>query len=80
VARLIIGQGMTVVVVGLVMGLVLALAGTRLMSSLLFGVGASDPLAYATAGALLLAMAAVACAIPALRAMRLQPATVLRNE
>ena len=80
VARLVIGQGMTVVGLGIVAGLALALATTRLMSSLLFGVGASDPLAYASAGALLFVVALVACAVPAFRAMRLQPAAVLRNE
>jgi ABC-type lipoprotein release transport system permease subunit len=46
----------------------------------LFNVGAADPIAYATAGTLLLAIACLACAVPALRAMRLQPAAVLRNE
>ncbi|HEX6215930.1 MAG TPA: FtsX-like permease family protein, partial [Vicinamibacterales bacterium] len=80
VAKLIIGQGMTVVAAGTAIGIALALATTRLMSSLLFNVGASDPVAYATAGALLLAVAALACAVPAYRAMRLQPAVVLRNE
>ncbi|MGQ0735853.1 MAG: ADOP family duplicated permease [Acidobacteriota bacterium] len=80
VARLVIGQGMTVVGVGTAVGLGLALASTRLMAGLLFGVGASDPLAYAMAGALLLVVAVLACAVPALRAMRLQPATVLRNQ
>jgi len=80
VAKMVIGQGMTVVVVGTAVGIALAFATTRLMSSLLFNVGASDPIAYATAGAFLLAIAALACAVPAFRAMRLQPATVLRNE
>jgi putative ABC transport system permease protein len=50
------------------------------MSSLLFNVGASDPSAYAGAGTLLFVVAVLACAVPAFRAMRLQPATVLRNE
>ena len=80
VAKLIIGQGMTVVAAGTAIGIALAFATTRLMSSLLFNVGASDPVAYGAAGTLLLAVAALACAVPAYRAMRLQPATVLRNE
>jgi putative ABC transport system permease protein len=80
VAKLVLGQGMTVVGLGIAMGLGIAFATTRLMSSLLFNVGATDPLAYATGGALLFAVAAVACAVPAFRAMRLQPAAVLRNE
>ncbi|MBA2301884.1 MAG: hypothetical protein H0W08_04555 [Acidobacteria bacterium] len=50
------------------------------MSSLLFGVGALEPLAHATAGTLLFGVAVIACAVPAFRAMRLQPAAVLRNE
>jgi putative ABC transport system permease protein len=80
VAKLVIGQGMTVVVAGTAVGIALAFGTTRLMSSLLFNVAASDPIAYATAGALLLAIALLACAVPAFRAMRLQPAVVLRNE
>ena len=80
VGKLVIGQGMTVVIAGIVAGLAIAFATTRLMSSLLFDVGATDPIAYVTAGSMLLAVAAAACAVPAFRAMRLQPAVVLRNE
>lgn len=80
VARLVIGQGMAVVAWGVAAGLAIALATTRLTASLLFGVGASDPLAYASAGALLLLVAMLACAVPAYRALRLQPAAVLRSE
>ena len=80
VARLVIGHGMKVVGIGIVVGLALALLTTRIMSSLLFGVGALDASAYASAGVLLVVMALVACAIPALRAMRLQPAAILRNQ
>jgi putative ABC transport system permease protein len=80
VARLVVGQGMTVVGIGISVGIAAALGATRLMSSLLFDIGAVDPWAYAGAGALLLGAALLACAVPALRAMRLQPARVLRNE
>ena len=80
VAKLVIGQGMTVVIAGIVIGLAVAFATTRLVSSLLFNVTASDPWAYAAAGGVLFAVAALACAVPAWRAMRLQPAMVLRNE
>lgn len=80
VAKLVIGQGMTVVAAGTAAGLAIAFAGTRLMSSLLFGVAATDAGAYVAAAALLLAVAALACAVPAFRAMRLQPAAVLRND
>jgi putative ABC transport system permease protein len=79
-ARLVVGQGMTVVGIGIAIGVAIALGATRLMSSLLFNVGASDPPAYAGAGTLLFVLAALACAVPAFRAMRLQPAIVLRNE
>ena len=80
VARLVLGQGMTVVGIGIAVGIAVALGATRLMSSLLFNVGASDPSAYMSAGLLLFAVAVLACAVPAFRAMRLQPAAVLRNE
>ena len=80
VARLVLGQGMTVVGIGIAVGIAIALGATRLMASLLFNVGAADPSAYLSAGFLLFAVAVLACAVPAFRAMRLQPATVLRNE
>jgi len=80
VARLVLGQGMTVVGIGIAIGVAIALGATRLMSSLLFNVGALDPLSYAGAGILLFGVAMLACAVPAFRAMRLQPAAVLRNE
>jgi putative ABC transport system permease protein len=80
VARLVLGQGMTVVGIGIAVGVALAFAATRLMSSLLFNVGAADPRAYTSGGVLLFAVALLACAVPAYRAMRLQPAEVLRTE
>lgn len=80
VARLVLGQGMTVVGIGIAVGAAVALGATRLMSSLLFNVGAADPRAYTSAGVLMFAVALLACAVPAYRAMRLQPAEVLRSE
>jgi predicted permease len=80
VVRLVLGQGLAVVGIGIAVGLAVAFATTRLMASLLFDVGASDPMSYAAAAALLFMVAALACGVPAFRAMRLQPATVLRNE
>jgi ABC-type antimicrobial peptide transport system permease subunit len=71
---------MTVVGIGIAVGIAVAFGATRLMASLLFNVGATDPAAYATAGTVLLVVAALACAVPAFRAMRLQPAAVLRND
>jgi predicted permease len=80
VARLVVGQGMIVVLLGVLAGTALAFAATRLMASLLFGVGAADPRTFAAVGALMLTVALMACAIPAWRAMRVQPAAVLRND
>ncbi len=80
VLRLIVGQGMAVVASGVVVGVIVALSLTGLMSGLLFGVGAADAMTFVTVSALLLTIALIACAVPATRAIRLQPAVVLRNE
>ena len=80
VLRLIVGQGMKVVASGVIVGLLIALGLTRVMSSLLFGVGAADAFTFGAAALLMLAVALVACFVPARRAIGLQPATVLRNE
>ena len=78
--RLIVGQGMSVVAIGVVVGLLTAFALTRLMSSLLFGVGAADAFTFAAAAVLLLGVALVACSVPGRRAVVVEPAAVLRNE
>ena len=80
VLRLVIGRGMTVVVAGLAIGIGLAFASTRLLSTLLFGVGAADPTTLALVSLSLLAMALLACLFPARQAILLEPAAVLRNE
>jgi predicted permease len=80
VVRLIVGQGMTIVSSGIVIGLLAALVLTRLMSSVLFGVGAADAFTFVTVAFLLLAVALMASVVPARRATGLQPAVVLRNE
>jgi putative ABC transport system permease protein len=80
VLRLVVGQGMTVVSSGVVVGLLVALVLTRLMSSLLFGVGAADAFTFAAVTFLMLAVALVACFVPATRAIGVQPAAVLRTE
>lgn len=80
VARLVVGQGMTLVAIGIAAGTATAFAATRLMSSLLFGVGAADPITFSSVTGVMLAVALMACAVPAWRAMRVQPAAVLRNE
>jgi predicted permease len=80
VARLVVGQGMTVVLVGVVVGTTLAFAATRLMSSLLFNVRAADVTTFTAVSALMTVVALMACALPAWRAMRVEPAVVLRND
>jgi putative ABC transport system permease protein len=78
--RLVVGRGMAVVAGGVGLGLVAALAVTRAMSSLLFGVGAADATTFAAVAGLLLLVALAACALPARRAISLQPAMVLRDD
>jgi predicted permease len=80
VARLVIGQGMAVVLIGVIAGVAIALAATRLMASLLFGVRAIDLPTFTAVAALMLTVALVACAVPAWRAMRVQPAALLRSD
>ena len=80
VLRIVIGQGMRVVMSGVVVGLAAALLLTRLVSALLFGVGTADPFTFISVALLLLALAVAACLVPAVRAVRLQPATVLRGD
>ena len=77
---LVLGQGMSIVAVGVLIGLGGAVALGRLAASLLFGVGAGDPATIGGVCALLLATALVACLIPALRAVAIPPAAVLRND
>ena len=80
VLRLIVGQGMKVVMIGVVIGVVIAFLVTRFLTSLLFGVAAADVLTFAAVSAMMLTVALIACLLPAWRATTLQPATVLRSE
>lgn|SRR5579871_331896 len=80
VARLVIGQGMMLAGVGLGAGLVGAWWLTRLLSTLLFGVTADDPVTFAAVAAILMMVAALASAIPAMRAARVDPLAALRCE
>jgi putative ABC transport system permease protein len=78
--RVVLRQGVVLVVSGLVIGLVAAVGLRGLVSALLFGVTAGDPLAYAGAAALLLGAACTAAAVPARRAARVDPVVALRDE
>jgi putative ABC transport system permease protein len=80
VLRLVVGQGVKLAALGVAIGIAAAFRLTRLMSSLLFGVGAYDPVAFGAAAALLLLVATAACYIPARRAIAIDPMVALRYE
>jgi ABC-type antimicrobial peptide transport system permease subunit len=77
---LVMRQGLAPVMFGLAVGLSGAVAAGRLLNSLLFGVTATDPVTLGAVAALLSSVAAAACYIPAARATRTDPLTVLRYE
>ena len=78
--RLILGEGARLAVIGIAIGLVLSFGLTRLISSLLFGVSAADPLTFTAVAAILCAVALFASYIPGRRAMRADPMVALRYE
>ena len=78
VLRLTIGQGLILALIGVALGLSVALALTRSLKSLLFGVSATDPLTYVIVSVLLIFVALLACYIPARRATKINPMTALR--
>jgi ABC-type antimicrobial peptide transport system permease subunit len=80
VTRLVIGRGLTLTALGLGIGLAVAWAASRSLTTLLYGVQAADPATFGGGIALLAAVALAACAVPALRAARVDPMEVLRQE
>ena len=80
VLSLVLGQGLRLTTAGLVVGLLGALALTRYLEALLYEVRPTDPAVFAGVFCVLIATAAIACCVPARRATRVDPATVLRDE
>jgi len=80
VLRLVVGQGLRLAVFGVAVGIVAALVVTRGMSSLLFGVGATDPMTFFAVALLVTTVAAFAAYLPARRATRVDPMVALRYE
>lgn len=80
ILKMVLRQGFGIVAIGLLVGLAAAFAGTRLLGDLFYGVRPSDPVTYASVATLLLAVALLACWIPARRATRVSPTVALRFE
>ena len=80
ILRMILGQGTKLALIGAGIGIAGALALTRLLSSQLFGVTATDPITFLSVSALIVVVALLACYIPARRATKVDPLVALRYE
>jgi ABC-type lipoprotein release transport system permease subunit len=80
VLRMVIWQGMRLVIAGLGLGLLVALAIMRLIKNLIFGISVTDPLTFAVVSLLLVFVALLACSVPARRATMVDPMVALRSE
>jgi putative ABC transport system permease protein len=80
VLKLILGRGFGLTLVGIALGLAASFALTRVMSSLLYGVSATDPVTFGGLSLLLTSVALLACYLPTRRAMKVDPMVALRNE
>jgi predicted permease len=80
VVRMVLGQGMTLALIGVVIGLALAAAVSRALGSLLFGVGAADPLAFGGSALVFCLIGLAACYVPARRATSIEASRALRYE
>ncbi len=80
VFKMVLGQGMTLALIGIALGLIGAYGLTRLMTTMLFGVGPTDPATFAVIAVLLTTVALVACYLPGRRATKVEPTVSLRYE
>jgi len=80
VMRMVVGNGLALALFGVALGLAVALVGSRVLSSFVFGVTTHDPVTFVALPLMVLATAALASVIPALRATRVDPMQVLRSE